>query len=82
MAAVVVAAVPAVAAVVLAAPVVRAAKPGQRTTWGRTLGFAVMPGADTWATKPPALTPDGRLFMYTGDMARPVPGPPVASSGS
>jgi len=29
-----------------------------------------MPGADTWATKSPGLTGDGRLFMYSGDMAR------------
>jgi hypothetical protein len=29
-----------------------------------------MPGADTWATKSPGLTADGRLFMYTGDMVR------------
>jgi hypothetical protein len=48
----------------------QAAQPGQKTTWGRTLGYAVMPGADTWATKSPGLTPDGRLFMYSGDMAR------------
>lgn len=43
---------------------------GQTTTWGRTLGFAVMTGADTWATKSPGLTPDGRLFMLTNDMTR------------
>jgi hypothetical protein len=48
----------------------RTARPGQQTTWGRTLGFAVMPGADTWATKSPGTTGDGRLFMYSGDMVR------------
>jgi hypothetical protein len=45
-------------------------KPDQETTWGRTLGLAVLPGADTWATKSLGLTPDGRLFMYTDDMVR------------
>lgn len=44
--------------------------PGQRTTWGRTLGFAIMPGADTWASKSPGLTADGRMFIYTNDMVR------------
>lgn len=47
-----------------------AAKPGQKTTWGRTLGFAIMPGADTWATKSPGVTPDGRLFLYADDIVR------------
>jgi hypothetical protein len=47
-----------------------AEKPGQKTTWGRTLGYAVMTGADTWAAKSPGLTADGRLFMFTDDMAR------------
>ncbi len=47
-----------------------AAKPGQTTTWGRTLGYAVMPGADTWAAKAPGITPGGQLFFYTDDMVR------------
>jgi hypothetical protein len=29
-----------------------------------------MTGADTWAAKSPGLTADGRLFMFTDDMAR------------
>lgn len=47
-----------------------AVNPGQTTTWGRTLGFVVMPGADTWAAKSPGVSADGRLFMYTDDMVR------------
>lgn len=63
--------------------------PGQRTTWGRTLGFAIMPGADTWASKSPGVRRDGRLFIYTDDMTRgmdvfeysgPLP-PPSRNSG-
>jgi hypothetical protein len=46
------------------------AKPGQKTTWGATLGYAVMPGADTWATKSPGVEPSGRLFLFTDDMVR------------
>lgn len=47
-----------------------AVHPGQKTTWGRTLGFAIMPGADTWAAKSPGLTPQGRLFIFTDDITR------------
>lgn len=47
-----------------------AALPGQVTTWGRTLGSAILPGADTWAAKSPGVTAGGRLFVYTDDMAR------------
>jgi cell division septation protein DedD len=35
-----------------------------RTTWGRTLGWNVMPGADTWSAK------EYKGFIYAGDMAR------------
>jgi hypothetical protein len=64
--------------------------PGQRTTWGRTLGFAIMPGADTWASKSPGVRRDGRLFIYTDDMTRgmdvfeyvgPLPPPSTKSGG-
>lgn len=47
-----------------------AAIPGQKTTWGQTLGYAIVPGADTWATKSPGFTSDGRLFMYATDLVR------------
>lgn len=47
-----------------------AERPGQATTWGRTLGHVIMPGADTWAAKSPGVTADGRMFVYTGDMGR------------
>lgn len=47
-----------------------ATNPGQKTTWGRTLGFAIMPGADTWAAKTLGPDPDGRLFIVTGDITR------------
>ncbi len=43
---------------------------GQTTTWGNTLGWATMTGADTWAAKSPGVTAEGRLFMFTDDMAR------------
>lgn len=46
------------------------ARDGQVTTWGRTLGFAILPGAETWAAKSRGLTADGRLFIYTDDMVR------------
>lgn len=45
-------------------------RPGLKTTWGRTLGYVVMPGADTWAAKTPGVTPDGRLFVFADDMVR------------
>jgi hypothetical protein len=35
-----------------------------RTTWGDTLGWNVMPGADTWSAK------EYKGFVYTGDMGR------------
>jgi len=35
-----------------------------RSTWGNTLGWNVMPGADTWSAK------EYKGFVYTGDMAR------------
>jgi hypothetical protein len=47
-----------------------AARPGQKTTWGTTLGWAVMPGANTWASKSPGFDNNGRLFMFTDDMVR------------
>jgi LVIVD repeat-containing protein len=34
------------------------------TTWGNTLGWNVMPGADTWSAK------EYKGFIYAGDMAR------------
>jgi hypothetical protein len=49
-----------------------------RTTWGNTLGFIIMPGADTWSAK------EYKGFIYTGDMGRGfdvfgfVGGPPTA----
>jgi hypothetical protein len=35
-----------------------------RTTWGNTLGWNVMPGADTWSAK------EYKGNVYTGDMLR------------
>ncbi len=35
-----------------------------RSTWGNTLGWNVMPGADTWSAK------EYKGFIYTGDMGR------------
>ncbi len=35
-----------------------------RTTWGNTLGWNIMPGADTWSAK------EYKGFIYTGDMGR------------
>lgn len=35
-----------------------------QTTWGNTLGWNVMPGADTWSAK------EYKGFIYAGDMAR------------
>jgi hypothetical protein len=35
-----------------------------QTTWGNTLGWNVMPGADTWSAK------EYKGFIYTGDMGR------------
>jgi WD40 repeat protein len=35
-----------------------------RTSWGNTLGWSVMPGADTWSAK------EYKGFIYTGDMGR------------
>lgn len=35
-----------------------------RATWGNTLGWNVMPGADTWSAK------EYKGYIYTGDMAR------------
>jgi hypothetical protein len=35
-----------------------------KTTWGNTLGWNVMPGADTWSAK------EYKGFIYTGDMGR------------
>jgi hypothetical protein len=35
-----------------------------RTTWGNTLGWNVMPGAETWSAK------EYKGFVYTGDMGR------------
>jgi hypothetical protein len=35
-----------------------------RTTWANTLGWSVMPGADTWSAK------EYKGYIYTGDMAR------------
>jgi subtilisin family serine protease len=35
-----------------------------RTTWGRTLGWNVMPGADTWSAK------EYKGYIYAGDMGR------------
>jgi hypothetical protein len=35
-----------------------------RTTWGNTLGWIVMPGADTWSAK------EYKGFIYAGDMGR------------
>ena len=44
------------------------AAPGQfddsRTTWGRTLGWNVMPGAETWSAK------EYKGHIYAGDMTR------------
>ncbi len=44
------------------------AAPGQlddpRTTWGRTLGWNVMPGAETWSAK------EYKGYIYAGDMGR------------
>jgi LVIVD repeat-containing protein len=37
---------------------------GALTTWGNTLGWNVMPGADTWSAK------EYKGFIYAGDMAR------------
>ena len=34
------------------------------TTWGNTLGWNVMPGAETWSAK------EYKGFVYAGDMAR------------
>jgi hypothetical protein len=36
----------------------------QFTTWGNTLGWNVMPGAETWSAK------EYKGFIYTGDMTR------------
>ena len=36
----------------------------ERSTWGNTLGWNVMPGAETWSAK------EYKGFVYTGDMAR------------
>ena len=46
---------------VLAAP---GADDDSRTTWGRTLGWNVMPGADTWSAK------EYKGYIYAGDMGR------------
>jgi hypothetical protein len=35
-----------------------------RSTWGNTLGWNVMPGAETWSAK------EYKGFIYTGDMTR------------
>jgi hypothetical protein len=35
-----------------------------RSTWGNTLGWNVMPGADTWSAK------EYKGYIYTGDMTR------------
>jgi hypothetical protein len=35
-----------------------------RSTWGNTLGWNVMPGADTWSSK------EYKGYVYTGDMTR------------
>ena len=35
-----------------------------RSTWGNTLGWNVMPGAETWSAK------EYKGYVYTGDMAR------------
>ena len=35
-----------------------------RATWGNTLGWSVMPGAETWSAK------EYKGFIYTGDMGR------------
>ncbi len=35
-----------------------------RSTWGNTLGWNVMPGAETWSAK------EYKGYIYTGDMAR------------
>ncbi|HUH15637.1 MAG TPA: post-COAP-1 domain-containing protein, partial [Gaiellaceae bacterium] len=35
-----------------------------RSTWGNTLGWNVMPGAETWSAK------EYKGFVYTGDMTR------------
>ncbi|HVM31476.1 MAG TPA: S8 family serine peptidase [Candidatus Limnocylindrales bacterium] len=35
-----------------------------RTTWGRTLGWNVMPGAETWSAK------EYKGYVYAGDMGR------------
>ncbi|HVL53635.1 MAG TPA: post-COAP-1 domain-containing protein [Vitreimonas sp.] len=35
-----------------------------RATWGKTLGWNVMPGADTWSAK------EYKGYIYTGDMTR------------
>jgi hypothetical protein len=34
------------------------------STWGNTLGWNVMPGADTWSSK------EYKGYIYTGDMTR------------
>ncbi|MGQ0805505.1 MAG: Ig-like domain-containing protein [Actinomycetota bacterium] len=45
-----------------------ASAPGElddnRTTWGRTLGWNVMPGAETWSAK------EYKGYIYAGDMGR------------
>jgi hypothetical protein len=46
---------------VMAAP---GANDDPRTTWGRTLGWNIMPGADTWSAK------EYKGFIYAGDMSR------------
>ena len=46
---------------VLSAP---GANDDPRTTWGRTLGWNVMPGADTWSAK------EYKGYIYAGDMNR------------
>jgi serine protease AprX len=46
---------------VMAAP---GALDDSRTTWGRTLGWNVMPGADTWSAK------EYKGYIYAGDMGR------------
>lgn len=43
---------------------------GRTTTWGRTLGHIVMQGADTWASKSPGLTADGKFYVYATDLGR------------
>ena len=43
---------------------------GMRTTWGRTLGGVVLPGAETWAAKSLGVSSGGKLFIYTNDIVR------------